>query len=353
MPNGKIILDCERMKYPFTGLYSFCHHLGTALKKLDDKKVLTFYLPNKEKDIFGVDSNVIIQHSLHKFLMPSLRGYEIWHSTFQGTSYFPSSRKIKKILTVHDLNFLYDENKSPQKKSKELKKLQNKINNSDAVVAISKFVLNDLKNHLRIEDAKSHVIYNGCNFDSSSMSVQPSFVPDVPFLYTIGTITAKKNFHVLPALLQTYEGVLVISGITQSEEYKEKIIQEARKYHAENRLIFTGPVTEEEKKWYMQNCEVFVFPSLAEGFGLPVVEAMYLGKPLLLSNRTSLPEIGGDLASYFEGFDPKEMQSALANCFKKNNEAQLSEKLKERAKLFDWKNSATLYLSLYNQILNS
>ena len=145
----------------------------------------------------------------------------------------------------------------------------------------------------------------------------------------------------------------MISGITQSEEYKEKIIQEARKYHAENRLIFTGPVTEEEKKWYMQNCEVFVFPSLAEGFGLPVVEAMYLGKPLLLSNRTSLPEIGGDLASYFEGFDPKEMQSALANCFKKNNEAQLSEKLKERAKLFDWKNSATLYLSVYNQILNS
>lgn len=352
MPTPKIIFDCERMKYPFTGLYSFCYQLGMELKLQSNNKI-SFYLPEKEKHTFGLDTDVIIQKSLHKFILPDLKEYQLWHSTFQGSSYFPKSKKIKKVLTVHDLNFLYDANKSAHKKKKELQKLQSKINHSDAVVAISQFVLADMKNHLSIDDTRSHVIYNGCNFNSSSQSEVPSIIPDTSFLYTIGTITDKKNFHVLPALLNTFEGILVISGITQSEAYHDKIIAEAKRYNVEDRLIFTGPVSEGEKQWYMQNCEAFLFPSLAEGFGLPVVEAMYWGKPVVLSRKTSLPEIGGDVAFYFEDFEPEHMQSVLSDCLDKSQDKTLASKIKSRADAFNWKQSAHQYLNLYTSLFSN
>lgn len=339
------------MKYPHTGLFHFCHHLGIALKqemeRLDGE--ICFYVPESARNQFGPNANVIIQKSLHKFMHPSMAGYQIWHSTYQGTNYFPRSKKIKKVITVHDLNFLYNDNKSVQKKERELEKLQRKLDQADAIVAISNFALNDMKAHLSFDHKKSTVIYNGCNFSENSKSQAPLIKPTRPFLYTIGTITEKKNFHVLPALLKTFDGVLIISGITQSSEYKQKIIDEAKKHGVQERVLFTGSVSEEEKMWYMENCELFVFPSLAEGFGLPVVEAMYLGTPVLLSRHTSLPEIGGDVASYFDSFEPEEMGSTLEKIFSESSSAKkTTEKLISQAKLFSWQEAASSYMHLYN-----
>lgn len=348
----KIILDCERMKYPHTGLYHFCHQLGISLKELshNTQTEITFYTPEKEKEVFGKDADVIIQKSRHKFLLPSLKSFQIWHSTFQGTNYFPLSQKIRKVLTVHDLNFMYDENKSLDKKKRALRKLEDKINQADAVVAISNFVLNDLKQFIPFDYKKSHVIYNGCNFSESSISKAPQIKPDMPFLYTIGTITEKKNFHVLPALLKNFDGLLIISGITQNQTYKEKILQEARRHNVEDRLLFTGPVSEGEKMWYMQHCDAFLFPSLSEGFGLPVVEAMYLGTPVILSRLTSLPEIGGKDAYYFDDFEPAHMQNILENCLNVDSKLAIAEKMKNKASHFNWKNAADEYLSLYTKL---
>jgi glycosyltransferase involved in cell wall biosynthesis len=341
------------MKYPHTGLFHFCHHLGTALKqeveRLDGE--ICFYIPESARNQFGPNANVIIQKSLHKFMHPSMAGYQIWHSTYQGTNYFPRSKKIKKVITVHDLNFLYNDNKSVQKKERELEKLQRKLDQADAIVAISNFALNDMKAHLSFDHKKSTVIYNGCNFSENSKSQAPLIKPTRPFLYTIGTITEKKNFHVLPALLKTFDGVLIISGITQSSEYKQKIMDEAKKHGVQERVLFTGSVSEEEKMWYMENCELFVFPSLAEGFGLPVVEAMYLGTPVLLSRHTSLPEIGGDVANYFDSFEPEEMGSVLNLCFQRKQDSSHKLMLRERSLFFNWQNVSKEYYSIYKGIL--
>lgn len=348
------VFDCERMKYPHTGLYHYCHHLGMALKKksIDSNIDISYYLPIKEKDSFGKNANIITQKKIHKILFPSIEQHQIWHSTFQGTRYFPFNKKIKKILTVHDLNFLYDENKSAEKMKKKLHQLQLKINQADAIIAISNFVLYDLKKHLNIDDRLVNVIYNGSNFNTLSKECKPQKTPDAPYLYTIGTITNKKNFHVLPALLRSFDGLLIISGIIQNQEYHAKIVAEAKKYGVENRLVFTGPVSEAEKKWYMQHCEAFLFPSLAEGFGLPVVEAMYLGKPVILSTRTSLPEIGGDVAYYFENFEPEHMQKVLENCMSCSDTFSRAKLLEERAKTFNWDRSAQEHLELYSRIIN-
>lgn len=348
---NSVLIDCERMKYPFTGLYYYCLHLAKSLEQTNpiDRK-LCFYIRPSTKDLFN-GSCTIDQHSLHKFLLPSLNTFSIWHSTFQGTMYYPWRRNVKVVLTVHDLNFLYDDSKTPEKKTKYIKQLASKIERADHVVAISNYVLEDIKKHISIENKTCSVIYNGCNINEIENLVPPVITPPAPFLFTIGTIIDKKNFHVLPALLQGNDYQLIIAGVTNSEEYKNKIIEIARSLGVADRVIFTGSVSENDKQWYLKNCLAFVFPSISEGFGLPVIEAMYFERPVLLSTHTSLPEIGGDAAYYFQNFEASHMQQVLTDSLHDFQLKDRGKEMKERAFLFNWKHSAEQYHAVYDSLL--
>ncbi len=304
------------------------------------------------KDLFQ-DDCIFNQHSLHKFFFPSIKDYSIWHSTYQGTMYYPWKQKIKIMFTVHDLNFLYDESKPEWKKKRYLSQIAAKIDRADHVVAISNFVLTDIKKHISIEGKECSVIYNGCNIEEIVSPAEPLFKPNVPFLFTVGTIVDKKNFHVLPSLLLKNDWQLIIAGVTNSEVYKNKIIDEAKALGVADRVIFTGSVSENDKQWYYQNCEAFVFPSISEGFGLPVIEAMYFGKPVVLSKHTSLPEIGGSAAYYFEEFEPQHMQTVLYKALEDHKTNNRENDIKSRALLFNWKQTAHQYQQVYNKLLEN
>ncbi len=117
---NRIIFDCERMKYPDTGLYHYCMNLGKYLEKnikLPDEQ-LFFYTPPGQQQWSYNSINHITQNPLHKFRLPSFKSFTVWHSTFQGSHYMPVCNKdINVVLSIHDLNFLYDE-KNPRKKNK-------------------------------------------------------------------------------------------------------------------------------------------------------------------------------------------------------------------------------------------
>ncbi len=347
-----IVVDCERMKYPHTGLYQFCLHLSNALIETNTNQQLCFYTPPSAKTIFGTGQQYLTQHPLHKFSFPLLKNVSLWHCTYQGSAYFPFRKKVKKVLTLHDLNYIHDETKTGSKKKKFLAGVQRKIDASDAVVAISQFALTDAQAHLQLTGKPCSVIYNGCTIKEIASPATPAFAPQRPFLFSLGTITAKKNFHVLPRLLFNNDFLLVIAGITQSPAYKEKIRQEAMRLGVLDRVIFAGAVNETDKQWLLKNCSVFVFPSLAEGFGLPVVEAMYFGKPVLLSAAASLPEIGGGEACYFSSFGEEEMQRDLEVCLHRaQTDPSLKERLQQRARRFSWTEAALQYHRLYNELL--
>ena len=113
---NKIVFDCERMKYPDTGLYHYCVNLGRALELTADssREQLFFYTPPGAQHWSANQVNHLTQNPLHKFIMPGLKDYDIWHSSYQNTRYMPvRNHRIRVVLTVHDLNFLYDEKKSP------------------------------------------------------------------------------------------------------------------------------------------------------------------------------------------------------------------------------------------------
>ena len=351
--NNSVLIDCERMKTPYTGLYYFCLHMAKSLVLTNNnRKSHCFYTQKNNAHLFK-DECILAQHYIHKLVLPSLKKYQIWHSTYQGSQYYPWHRNIKVVLTVHDLNFMYDNSKTAAKKKKYLNNIKAKINRADHIVTISNFTLGDIKKHIDLRDKPASVIYNGGSVNSIINLTQPAYLPKTPFLFTIGAIVAKKNFHVLPALLKNNDMFLIIAGITQSEEYRKRVIAEAKKIGVERRVIFTGSITENDKQWYMKNCEAFLFPSISEGFGLPVIEAMHFGKPVILSTSTSLPEIGGKEAYYFKNFDPADMQNALSRALNDyhSNKIKKEAAIIERADSFNWLSSAEQYHNIYNSLL--
>lgn len=347
-----IVVDCERMKYPHTGLYQFCLHLSQALLQTNVDKRLCFYTPSRVKNIFGKEACYLRQRPAHKLIFPSTKDVSLWHCTHQSSDYFPFNKNVKKLLTLHDLNYLHDETKPLSKKQKFTEGLQQKVDAADAVVAISQFALNDAQQYLDLKNKPCRVIYNGCTINELTELRPPSFVPQRPYLFTIGAINGKKNFAVLPRLLPHNDFGLVIAGLTQNEVYKQKIEEEATRLGVSSRLHFTGAINEADKQWYLKHCAAFVFPSLAEGFGLPVLEAMYFGRPVLLSSATSLPEIGGEVACYFNGFGEDEMQQALQDCLHRyETEAELKTALQQRARSFSWQEAALQYHQVYDELL--
>lgn len=354
----RIIFDTERMKHKHTGLYFFCKHLGSAL--LENRSTdadLLFYSPDPLSQEFGIEVTYVQQKSLHKFWMPNFEDISLWHSTYQLSSYFPrKGKKTKIISTIHDLNFL-KEGKTPDKEKFYLKKLQANLDKADCIVAISNYVKNDLEEYCDLKGKSVQVVYNGNNIDHKIVS---NFQVENPlnkggrqFLFTIGTVNKKKNFHVLPYLLVGNDLQLVISGVLDEVGYDQYILSIAKELGVLDRVVITGPITEEVKYQYLSNCAMFVFPSIAEGFGLPVIEAMSFGKKVLLSKYTCLPEIGGSEAFFLDSTEKDYMMNfGKSHIMNLINSQDRSTEIKNWSRKFSWDMAAKRYWNLYEQVLN-
>lgn len=346
----KIVLDCERMKYPNTGLYTFCDRLSLAmLDTVSPDDHLALYIYAKTGHFLKDKVHYIERNLIHKFLPVCSKDTDIWHTTYQLSKYYGGSKHTKNILTVHDLNFLYEKD-DLSKMSKYIKKHQERIDRSDHIVAISEFTKKDILENLDIKGKPISVIHNGCDVIEYPGFESPLYKPSAPYIFSIGTIIPKKNFHVLPAILVGNDYELIIAGIVS--DYTEKIKEEAKRHGVENRLKIVGPISDEDKYWYLKNCKAFAFPSLAEGFGFPAIEAMHFGKPVFLSTRTSLPEVGGKHAYYFENFDPNYMQNVFQDGMTDyQNNKEKKELIIKHADQFSWEKCANKYYEVYKDII--
>ena len=346
-----VLVTFDSLKYPNTGLYYFGLSLGNALLAQNQQQFnLSYYLKKKSAHLFQGKVNLVYLSKLHKLLFPNSRQFDVFHFTDQYCRLKPQLVKGKKILTIHDLNQIYEFAPGDKRLKNFLKKIKGFINAADKIVAISNFVAADIVKHFPQTANKVSVIYNGADKLVSVAGYQPAYLPKKPFIFTIGMLTAKKNFHVLPALLANNEMELIIAGI--DTPYRDKIMQQATQLGCADRVVLTGPVTDADRAWYYQHCEAFAFPSLAEGFGLPVIEAMHFGKPVFLSTHTSLPEVGGNKAYYFDTFEPADMQSVFITGMQHFKDNNMAPAIQQHAECFNWDNTARQYLALYHQINN-
>jgi glycosyltransferase involved in cell wall biosynthesis len=278
--------------------------------------------------------------------------YDLWHSVNQNTKVEPAECK-KYLLTIHDVNFT--EEVSSDINHKRNKLFLKKLNKATAITYISEFSKQQTHKCFNVPNVPEYVIHNGnpISILLDTTSYIPNVPVDKPFFYTIGDFIKRKNYGSIITMMKLIKDYnLIISG-NNAKEYGDEIKKLIDQNGLKNQVFLTGKVTNEGKQFFMKNCTAFLFPSIREGFGLPPIEAMSFGKPVFLSDKTSLPEVGGSAANYWNNFDPEYMKSVLFDGLHKHeNDRQESERLlKERALNFDWKIAAASYLKVYNDIL--
>jgi len=355
-----ILIDVERLKYPRSGIANVCISL---IRGLDEKLChfnYTLYGPEKNIPATQSDFKVINWEFWQKKIKINTSPFSLIHVTHQLSDYFHSKKSNqKKVVTLHDLNFLHDKS-SARKIEKSKKLVQKNIGNADAIVCISEFVKDDfLKNkHLFSlkNDVKVDVIYNGLTFpknETFSSEKKYEFIGR-KFILNIGVLFPKKNQEVLLNLITGNERELVLITSSAKSEYKEKFLEKIKNLGLEKKVHILENVENNEKYFLLQHCESYCHPSLAEGFGIPPVEAMFFGKPVFLSNLTSLPEIGGDLAFYFNDFSSDSMKRIYDEGIEKFNadKKNYTTRLKERASKFSYKSMAESYEELYKRLLD-
>lgn len=352
---SKIILDCDLMRYRDSGLYHYCLNLGLYVNKLLKQRgqdQIAYYVPPAEKESFSDARHTIVEKNHHRFYKPFLWNCKLWHAPFQSGRILPAKKGAPKVLlTIHDLNPLH-EGKPREEQQKSIAHTQALIHRSDALVCISEFTRADVLKNCDIKNKPVYVVHNGTHAVGSPALSPSSYRPRLPFLFGMGYVNRKKNFHVLVPLLRNPAYEIVIAGRLDEPDYIEAMKRTAAELNVSDRLHILGPVSEEEKAWYLQHCLAFVLPSLAEGFGAPVVEAMQFGKPLFLSDRTSLPEIGGPVAFYFRDFHPDHMHQVLVQGLELYRQNGLAGKIRERGKEFDWNKKAEAYIQIYESLIN-
>jgi glycosyltransferase involved in cell wall biosynthesis len=350
----QVLIDMNRLKLTeFNGLYQFSRFLGQNIAKLpQDEFEWNFYLPLHKFGVFGSHVKYVQHKSIDKIYMAGTNRFDVWHITNQVSWYRPFNHHTKVVFTIHDLNFLIEDKQNISRNKRLLKAIQERIKRSHHLTAISNFARQQVLDHLDTGGRPFSVIYNGCSASEFPGFNQPVYRPLKPFLFSIGVVEKRKNFHVLPALLIGNNYELIIAG-EKDDDYVLKVISIAKKMGVFNRVKLVGAVSEKDKYWYFKNCMAFCFPSYAEGFGLPVIEAMHFGKPVFLSTETCLPEIGGADAYYFNEFDPEYMQQVFIEGMNDYENRQAHESIKNFSTRYNWSHAAKEYCHVYKQVLSS
>lgn len=355
MQAKKIFLESHNLKNRAGGLGTFNYELIKALSKQSIED-LDIYLnskhPKQLSTKFGDKFNYQRYLSIHRHPFFYLkRKYDIWHSMNQNTKIEPYHTPKNYVLTVHDVNFVEEHSSDMNHRSNQL--FIKKLERADIITYISNFAKEQTHKYFKVPNVEEIIIYNGnpiTDFLNTENFI--STVPvDKPFFYSIGDFIERKNFiSIIKMMKEIPDFNLIISG-NNNKAYGFEVKKFIDDNHLGNKVFLTGKIDDIGKQFYMKNCVAFLFPSIREGFGLPPIEAMRFEKPVFLSNKTSLPEIGGDAAFYWKDFDPIYMKDTVYDklAYFENNKALQKEKLLERSLFFNWDKAASEYLNCYRK----
>ena len=364
----RVVVDLEKIRHINTGLGRFSLHLGRELLNAARGRFQpVFFLPRGAERHFPtggfdlIDAAEWKKESLRRFVRPFVQpllpqpAVDLWHVSNQASKYLPLDRRIPVVLTIHDLNFLHEGSREQRRWEirRKLASVQRRIDRAAAVVTVSQFTADDVQSHLNLKGRPVHVVPNGMAPPPAASAVRPAFLTEGPFLLTVGNVLPHKNFHVLIGLMERLPGRRLVIAGKKATPYGAAIEREIARRGLGDRVIMPGEVSDGDRQWLYEHCEAFVFPSLAEGFGFPVLEAMQCGRPVFAARRTSLPEIGGDVACYFDSFEPEQMAAVVrAGLARAQSDPHAAARARERAASFSWRAAARRYAELYVALVN-
>jgi glycosyltransferase involved in cell wall biosynthesis len=233
------------------------------------------------------------------------RGADLFHGLNQRLPHLPMRRAV---ATFHDLFVMTSEYSTPEFRARFTDQARDAAERADVAIAVSEFTRSQVISLLGVDAAKVHVVHHGIR-ELSAQGSAPSSREKV--ILNVGAIQKRKNIGRLVKAFETLKPPwqLVLAG---SNGYgAEEILAGIENSPARDRIRVTGYVSAEElARWYAR-ASVFAFPSLDEGFGMPVLEAMAAGVPVITSDRSALPEVAGDAALLVDPNDGEALAQSL------------------------------------------
>lgn len=277
------------------------------------------------------------------------RNYDIVHPTLYNPYVLEHTGKAKVVITIYDMIYeqfpeLFPEGKRTEKKNIAFK--------ADHIIAISESTKRDiLRFYPEIEESKVSVVYLATNMHKEDDPVLRAKLPEQYVLY-VGTRSGYKNFlnfvkamHPILEADKTLQVVCTGGGIFKAEEI-ECMAEYADRFHQMNcdeRLLAAA----------YSNAECLVYPTMYEGFGFPTLEALACECPAVVSNTSSIPEVGGDAARYFDPYNVEDMTTQIYAVLSDSDLRQeMIQKGSVQAQKFDWAKITQDTLDCYHKILN-
>jgi glycosyltransferase involved in cell wall biosynthesis len=271
----------------------------------------------------------------------------------------PPRVRGRVVDTIHDLSYLYyPETLAPRNRRRIEGGILYSIERSNLIVTVSENTRSALLSQYGLDPEKIRVIYNAAPEPDCSMSLedlQKKWPLTAPYLLFLGNLEPRKNITGLLrmfALLKNEQGIphmLVIAG-AKGWLYEE-IFTLAESLGLSGRILFTGYVSAAEKGALLRHASAFVFLSLYEGFGIPILEAMRAGTPVVCSNTSSMPEVAGDAAVLVDPHDAAAAAEAVASVLTDENlRARKVAAGNLRAAQLTWEDSARRLADIYRSL---
>jgi glycosyltransferase involved in cell wall biosynthesis len=260
----------------------------------------------------------------------------------------PAMKLRRTVATFHDLFVITSEYSTPEFRARFRDQAREAASRADAIIAVSEFTKGQVVSLLGVEPAKVHVVHHG------TRSLDYGARPREKVVLNVGAVQKRKN---IGRLVEAFETVdpdwrLVLAGAGTGYGADE-ILARIRKSPAAGRILVPGYISAEALAGWYNRASVFAFPSLDEGFGMPVLEAMAAGLPVLTSNCSALPEVAGDAAILVDPYNVDAIGCALRK-LTVNPELRKDLELrgKARAGLFSWERAVGETWNVYRKVMD-
>jgi glycosyltransferase involved in cell wall biosynthesis len=279
---------------------------------------------------------------------------DIFHPTYYDPYFLQYLGKTPLALTVYDLTNEKFNDHSPQTE-KVLRWKKQLIERADHIIAISDNTRKDIIEYYGVAPDKVATVYLSGGFDAAILKAPPdAAIEKLPqrFILFVGSRQGYKNFtafvkEVAPVMLEQNISLVAAGGGPMSAA-EQALMKEL---NIADRVTAFSHVSDTLLAQLYKKAAVFVFPSLYEGFGLPVLEAMQCGCPALLSNNSSLPEVGGSAAEYFDPLVPGSMLNTISRLLEdKEKRIQMIVAGAKQLEKFSWENTAKGHVDVYKKL---
>lgn len=348
MKDSMIIgFDAKRIVRNNTGLGNYCRTLiNDMIRRNDSNMKLLLYTPDKGRDVLR---NQIIESDNSRFIFPKKKLGKIYKSLWRTKNIVKQlledkvqiyhglsgelplglrNSGIKSVVTIHDLIFLrHPEYYHWFDRKMYTWKFHQTIKQADRIIAVSECTKRDILEFGKIDPEKISVIYQSCNPKFTNMPTEGEMEAatkkyDLPerYLLCVGTIEERKNLMLAVRSLRLLPEDIHLVAVGKKTKYADKVMETADKTGVSHRLHLLSGVSDDELNVIYKKAEVFVYPSRYEGFGIPIIEAIFCGLPVVASTGSCLEEAGGPDCLYVNPDDSKGMAAAIMQLL--NNEEE-------------------------------